>query len=114
MASALSLSTPATAGFFDFTLAPYVGASVGQSKTDVSCPAGISCDDKDTAWKVYGGLEMNEYISMEVGYVNVGNSKYSGAVSGTRATTGMTGQVVGTYTLNPSLHHLSRHCARGL
>ena len=31
MASALSLSTPATAGFFDLTLAPYLGGSLGQA-----------------------------------------------------------------------------------
>ena len=35
MASALVLSTPATAGFFDLTLAPYVGASLGLSNTDI-------------------------------------------------------------------------------
>jgi OOP family OmpA-OmpF porin len=105
MASALALSTPATAGFFDFTLAPYVGASAGQSTTD-SCITG-TCDDSDTAWKVYGGLEMNEYISMEVGYVDLGTVKYS-APTGTRDTNGMTIQLVGTYALNPSFTLIGR------
>ena len=105
MAFALGLSTPASAGFFDFTLAPYVGASAGQSTTD-SCITG-TCDDSDTAWKVYGGLEMNEFISMEVGYVDLGTVKYS-APTGTRETHGMTIQLLGTYALNPSFTLLGR------
>lgn len=102
MASALTLSTPASAGFFDLTLAPYVGASAGKSDADISCPAATSCDNKDTAWKVYGGMEVNEYLSMEVGYANLGTTTYSGARQGTRETHGMTVQLVGTYALNPN------------
>jgi OOP family OmpA-OmpF porin len=103
MASALSLSTPASAGFFDFTLAPYLGVSAGQATVDVSCPASTSCDDTDLAWKVFGGLEVNEYISMEVGYADFGKTKYSGAKTGTRESNGMTVQLVGTYAVNPSV-----------
>jgi OOP family OmpA-OmpF porin len=102
MVSALALSTPATAGFFDLTLAPYIGASVGQSSSNISCPAGVSCDDSDTAWKIFGGMEMNEYISMEVGYIDLGTVHYSGAKTGTRYTNGMIMDVLGTYSINPS------------
>jgi OOP family OmpA-OmpF porin len=108
MASALSLSTPAGAGFFDFTLAPFVGASVGQSSFDVSCPPASSCDDTDAAWKIYGGLEVNEYISMEVGYADLGKAQISGATSGTAEVNGMTMQVIGTYALNPSFSLVGR------
>lgn len=108
LASAITLSTPATAGFFDFTLAPYLGASAGQATADIECPAGVTCDDSDTAWRVYGGLEMNEYISMEVGYVDFGKSEYSGALSGTRETTGMTVHLVGTYSPSPSFTLIGR------
>lgn len=108
VASALALSTPATAGFFDFTLAPYLGASAGQATSDISCPAGTNCDDSDLAWKIYGGLEMNEYISMEVGYVDLGEVGYSGAKTGTRETNGMAIQLVGTYALNPSFTLIGR------
>ena len=107
LASALALSNPASAGFFDFTLAPYLGASAGQATADISCPAGTSCDDKDTAWKVYGGLEMNEFISMEVGYADLGTVKYS-APTGTRDTQGVIMQLLGTYALNPSFTLLGR------
>ena len=78
MASALSLSTPATAGFFDLTLAPYLGGSLGQATSDITCTAGTACDDTGNAWKIFGGLEVNEYISMEVGYVDMGEVKYTG------------------------------------
>ena len=105
MASALVLSAPATAGFFDFTLRPYVGLSLGQSTTD-SCITG-TCDDTDTAGKIYGGMEMNEYISMEVGYVNLGTVEYS-APTGSRATHGMAIQMLGTLALNPNVTLLGR------
>jgi OOP family OmpA-OmpF porin len=103
MAAALSLSAPASAGFFDLTLAPYLGANVGQSSSDISCPVGVSCDDSDTAWKIYGGLEVNEFISMEVGYIDLGEVTYSGtAETGTRETNGMIMAMVGTYAISPS------------
>lgn len=107
LASALALSTPASAGFFDFTLAPYVGASVGQSTTDSCVVAGSTCDDTDMAYKLFGGLEVNEYISMEVGYVNLGEVDYS-VPTGTRSTHGMAMQLVGTYALNPSFTLVAR------
>jgi OOP family OmpA-OmpF porin len=108
MTSALSLSTPATAGFFDLTLAPFLGGSLGQTSFDISCPAASSCDDSDTAWKIYGGLEVNEYISMEVGYADLGKTKISGATSGTAEANGMTLQLIGTYALNPSFSLVGR------
>jgi len=105
IASAMALSTPASAGFFDFTLAPYLGASAGQSNTD-SCITG-TCDKTDTAWKAYGGLVVNEYISMEAGYVDLGTVDYS-APAGTRDTHGVIVQLLGTYALNPSFTLLAR------
>ena len=109
MASALSLSAPAQAGFFDFTLAPFIGASIGQSTLDISCPAGASCDDTDTAWKVFGGLEVNEYLSMEVGYADLGEAKFSDATSSATAeVNGMTMALVGTYSVSPSFTLIGR------
>ncbi|MBU1397263.1 MAG: outer membrane beta-barrel protein [Gammaproteobacteria bacterium] len=108
MASALSLSTPATAGFFDLTLAPFIGASAGQASYDISCPATSTCDDSDTAWKIYGGLEVNEYLAMEVGYADLGEAKYSGTPSGTAEVHGMTMQAVGTFAITPSLSVIGR------
>jgi OOP family OmpA-OmpF porin len=98
MASALSLSAPATAGFFDFTLAPFIGASAGQATFDVSCPAGDACGEKDYGWKIYGGLEVNEYIQMEVGYADLESQSQRNV--GTAEVHGMTMQAVGTFALN--------------
>ena len=105
MISALILSAPATAGFFDFTLAPYVGINLGQATTD-SCITG-TCDDSDSAWKIFGGMEMNEFISMEVGYADLGTVDYS-VPTGSRETRGMTMQMLGTYALNPSFTLMAR------
>ena len=104
-ASALVLSTSANAGFFDLTFRPYVGINLGQSTTD-SCITG-TCDDTDTAGKIYGGFEFNEYMAMEVGYVNLGTVDYS-APTGSRETHGMTIQMLGTLSLNPSVTLLAR------
>lgn len=105
MAAAMALSTPASAGFFDFTLVPYAGASAGVSYTD-NCIDNPWCDEWDTAWKIFGGFEVNEYISMEVGYADLGTVDY--ASLGTRETDGMIAQLVGTYALHPSLTLLAR------
>ena len=108
MASALSLSIPASAGFFDLTLAPYVGGSVGQATIDTSCPATNACDDKDTAFRIFGGMEMNEYLSMEVGYIDLGKANIYGATNGTVETNGMTMHMVGTYSISPSFLLIAR------
>src|SRR4051794_41965837 len=73
---ALGLSTalvalPAAAQF-------YVGAGVGQSKAKDFCGGGggfDSCDDKDKAWKVYGGYAFSPYFAAEIGYNDLGRVK---------------------------------------
>lgn len=50
---------------------------------------------------------MNEYIYMEVGYVDLGTVDYS-EPTGTRETHGVTMQLLGTYALNPSFTLLAR------
>lgn len=59
----------------------YVGASVGQSKFKDSCtglPAGVSCDEKDTAWRILGGYQFSPNFAAELGYHNFGETKASG------------------------------------
>src|SRR5882672_10762538 len=63
------------------TSAFYVGASVGQSKFKGACeglPAGVSCDEKDTAWRILGGYQFNPNFAAELGYHNFGETKASG------------------------------------
>jgi OOP family OmpA-OmpF porin len=52
----------------------YVGAGVGQAKAKDWCsPGGFdSCDDKKTAWKVFGGYQITPNFAVEAGYANLG------------------------------------------
>jgi OmpA-OmpF porin, OOP family len=55
----------------------YVGAGVGQSKAKDFCGGGgaDSCDDKDTAWKIFGGYQFTPNFAAEIGYTNLGKFK---------------------------------------
>ena len=69
--SAALVALPAAAQF-------YVGAGVGQSKAKDFCGGGggfDSCDDKDKAWKVYGGYAFSPYFAAEIGYSDLGRFK---------------------------------------
>jgi OOP family OmpA-OmpF porin len=54
----------------------YAGASLGQSKAKSSCDGlagtGISCEDTDTAWKVFGGYQFMRHFAVELGYSDLG------------------------------------------
>jgi OOP family OmpA-OmpF porin len=64
---------------------PYLGVGVGQSEFKGACDdigsvaAGIglssSCDDNDTAYKIYGGYRFMPYLAGEIGYTNFGKAK---------------------------------------
>ena len=51
----------------------YAGASVGQSKADCNASGG-SCDDKDTAYRVFGGYKFHPNIAVEGGYSPLGET----------------------------------------
>jgi len=53
----------------------YAGASVGQSKSD--CHGGGSCDDKDTAYRIFGGYKFHPNIAVEGGYAPLGETSAS-------------------------------------
>jgi OmpA-OmpF porin, OOP family len=58
----------------------YVGGTIGESKWKDACSGlggGVSCDDTDTAVKIFGGYQMNQFFAGEFGYVNLGKSKAS-------------------------------------
>src|SRR3954447_2244619 len=54
----------------------YAGAAVGQSKT-ADCPGGGSCDDKDTAYRIFGGYKFHPNIAVEGGYSPLGETSSS-------------------------------------
>lgn len=69
----------------------YAGGAVGQSKAKDACDgitgAGFagSCDETDTAWKIFGGYQFNRNLGAELGYVDLGKFTASGTVGGTPA-----------------------------
>ena len=62
----------------------YAGAGFGQSalKGDLGCSGinggGISCDDKDTALKLFAGTQINPNFAAELTYQNFGKTSVSG------------------------------------
>ena len=81
-ASMLALSAPASAqGQSDAGW--YIGGSYGKSSYSFSgVPAGVSVDDSDTGFKIFGGFQFTQHWGAEVGYADFGNATASGALSG--------------------------------
>jgi OmpA-OmpF porin, OOP family len=68
----------------------YVGGSLGQMEAEGDCPAGFTCDLKDTAWKLFGGYRINRNFAAEVFYANLGEiTVRTGPVSATGKTTSL-------------------------
>jgi OOP family OmpA-OmpF porin len=58
----------------------YIGGGIGQSKAKDGCDAigvATSCDDKDTAWRVFAGYQFNRNIAAELGYADLGKIGFS-------------------------------------
>lgn len=78
-----------------------VGGQIGQSKLKFDCPAGLSCDDTDTAFRIFGGYNFNKNFGAELGYSELGKAKFSAAgVSGDAKSTAWDVMAVGTLPLN--------------
>ena len=70
-ASFAQATKPADAGF-------YIGGSVGEASGDCNATAQTSCDDKDSAWKIFGGYQLNRNFAVELGYSDLGEVSSSG------------------------------------
>jgi len=84
----------------------YAGLGIGQSKakdacTDIVGPV-ISCDDTDTAWKIFGGYQFNANFGAELGYTDLGevSATFAGFGSATFKSKGIELLGVGTYPIN--------------
>lgn len=78
LTSALLVAGPAVAQDAGW----YVGAHVGKSDLNGACdglPGGVSCDEKDTGWKILGGFQINKMWGVELGYANLGEASASAA-----------------------------------
>jgi OOP family OmpA-OmpF porin len=50
----------------------YVGLGVGRLKADECAPAPAACDDKGTAWKLFGGYQFTPYLGYELAISDMG------------------------------------------
>lgn len=83
----------------------YFGAAIGRTSVSDYCSdtAGLvvtSCDNKDTSFKIFGGLRFTRNVGVEVAYVDLGKYPVSGSIGGSPFTvrtelTGVTVQAVG-------------------
>jgi OOP family OmpA-OmpF porin len=77
--SAAAFALPAAAQGMS---AVYIGGGLGQSKFKGACDGvsgtGVSCDDKDTSFKIFGGYQLNRNFAGELGYTDLGKAKASG------------------------------------
>ncbi|UCE88405.1 MAG: outer membrane beta-barrel protein [Pseudomonadota bacterium] len=69
----LALTAPATAGI----TGGYAGLGYGQSYYDLAPPGAVSVDDRDSAWKLFGGINFSQYFAVEFGYADLGRSSSS-------------------------------------
>jgi len=104
----------------------YWGASVGSARAesneatlaDVLPPGvgttGFSSDDKDTAYKLFGGHQFNRNFAVEGGYFNLGKTRFNsnttpaGTVSGQNRVQGLNLDLVGTLPISERFSVLGR------
>ena len=58
----------------------YIGGALGQAEQSDQCSStapGVSCDNKDSAWKIFGGFQFSRYFAAELGYANLGEASAS-------------------------------------
>lgn len=81
----------------------YAGGSFGQSTADCNVSGtGLSCDEKDTAWKIFGGYQINRNFAVEGGYADLGELTISGGgVNITAESTAWDIAAVGIFPINP-------------
>lgn len=100
----------------------YLGASVGQSRVDVSndllpivgaTSTSLSKDETDTAYKVFAGYRFNRYVAVEGGWVDLGEVKATrtmtapapgGTFSGKIESYGVMLDAVGTFPLGQNFN----------
>jgi len=77
------LALAAPPGAFAQDAGFYLGGALGQAKFTEWCvpaPTVLSCDDKDSAWKLFGGYRFNRHVAVEGTYVDWGTA--TGTVAG--------------------------------
>ena len=61
-----------------FSKGYYLGGSIGQSEASSYCDGASACENNDTAWKMFGGMQVMNYLSVEGTYLNLGDIRKNG------------------------------------
>jgi len=61
-----------------FSKGYYLGGAMGQSEAGSYCNGASSCEDNDSAWKVFGGMQVMDKIGVEAAYLNLGDIRKDG------------------------------------
>jgi OmpA-OmpF porin, OOP family len=85
----------------------YAGLAIGQSGVEDFCGGTSSCEDTDTAFKIFGGYQFNRYLAAEIAYTDLGKVSSSGTVFGIGfsdefKTTAFEAVAVGSYPIGTS------------
>lgn len=56
----------------------YLGGAIGQSEASTYCDGTSRCEANDTAWKVFGGYQVMDKVSVEAAYLNLGDIRKEG------------------------------------
>src|SRR5512133_581496 len=71
--SSSATSSSATGSWAGLRSHSYLGLSLGRSNYSVSCPpTSLTCDDSDTAVRLYGGAMLADHWGVEIGYLDMG------------------------------------------
>ncbi len=82
----------------------YFGGSIGPSEAGDYCKGASGCEDKDTAWKIFGGYKITERLSAEAAYVNLGDiHKTTGGVVQNSDVSAMTASGVAAMPINDQI-----------
>jgi OOP family OmpA-OmpF porin len=62
---------------------PYIGVSIGKAKVNDFCDefsglTGVTCEDSDTSFKIFGGTKINKNFALEGSYNDFGQSILQG------------------------------------
>lgn len=79
-AAAQAQSSSSSSGYsvLPWTQQGYVGLNIGKPDYNNSCGSGPTCDDPDAALHVYTGGMFNEWLGLELGYLNMGRADRAG------------------------------------
>ena len=72
----------------------YGGLGAGLNYTNLDSGGIVGAkDERDTAWKLFGGYQFNRYLGVEAGYVDLGKASVGGTAGGNPAAASFDSQV---------------------